>query len=307
MLSLPPLFPHDVCSAAHLILLTQLTNLPQPHALWYPSLSTNPQPAPTDSHTSDPNNPIAQPHPHHQQAHQQQNRPLNPQRTLLSTLRADESALQTRKANIRRFGAGWLRPPGVGKTLQGIADERAEREEVESARAREFALQEAQAAAEAEAMEGVVEGGGEEGMGERDLDDEVPEGEGDADADAGWMSEEEEGDGEEGVGLEEEGVEGGDLDDEVPEGEEGSYEHTDTEVEDSSSSEEEGGGGVVGRGLGGPRLATFNTRTGEVVRTSVGGGGVLASSVFGSSPVQMGGQRRGGIGGGGRGGGQREN
>lgn len=53
-----------------------------------------------------------------------------PTRTLLSVLRADEVTILTRKANIRRFGAGWLRPMGVGKTLQGMADEMAEREEV---------------------------------------------------------------------------------------------------------------------------------------------------------------------------------
>ena len=60
----------------------------------------------------------------------------NPQRTLLSILRADENLIAQRKQNIRRFGAGWLRPPGVAKTLQGMDDEKAEREEVESARAR---------------------------------------------------------------------------------------------------------------------------------------------------------------------------
>lgn len=48
-------------------------------------------------------------------------------------LRADENAIATRKANIRRFGAGWLRPPGIGKTLQGLEDERLEREEQEAA------------------------------------------------------------------------------------------------------------------------------------------------------------------------------
>ena len=42
-----------------------------------------------------------------------------------------------------------------------MADERAEREEVEIVRMREMAMQEAQAAAEAEAMEGVVVEAGE--------------------------------------------------------------------------------------------------------------------------------------------------
>lgn len=52
-----------------------------------------------------------------------------PMRTLLGVLRADEVTIMTRKANIRRFGASWLRPMGVPKTLQGIADEMVEREE----------------------------------------------------------------------------------------------------------------------------------------------------------------------------------
>jgi hypothetical protein len=47
-------------------------------------------------------------------------------------LRADENAIIARKLNIRRFGASWIKPPGVSKTLQGIDDERAEREEQEA-------------------------------------------------------------------------------------------------------------------------------------------------------------------------------
>ena len=54
-----------------------------------------------------------------------------PVRTALSILRADENIVAIRKQNIRRFGAGWLRPLGVGKTLQGMADENAEKEEQE--------------------------------------------------------------------------------------------------------------------------------------------------------------------------------
>lgn len=165
----------------------------------------------------------------------------------------------------------------MGKTLQGIADERVEREEVEAQRGREEERV-------GEGMEGIaVMGGGEGeevGIGERDLDGDVPDADGE---EGGWMSDEDEGE-EEGTLLEDEGVgdgdDGGDLDDEVPEAEEGSYEHTDTEVEDGSS-EDEG----VGRG---PRLVTFNTRTGEVVRTpgaGAGGGDVLGSSVYGNGSV----------------------
>ena len=171
-----------------------------------------------------------------------------------------------------------------------MADERAEREEQESAAQREFALAEAQAAAEAEAMEreqqGMAMGEGTEEL-ERDLDDDVP----DADEDDGlgdeWLDDEQEVD-EDGLLQEMEdegegdyGEEGGgrDLDDDVPEA--GSYQHTDTELEDESSDD--------------APLPTPAFR--EVGNT--GGGGVLGSSVFGSSPavrVPRGTRRSGGAG-----------
>ncbi|KAL8720565.1 MAG: hypothetical protein Q9225_002584 [Loekoesia sp. 1 TL-2023] len=233
---------------------------------------------------------------------------LPPEFQLLETLRDDELAIRNRKANIRRFGAGWLRPPGVSKTLQGMADERAEREEQELVAGREAAMLEAQAAAEEEeaaaaaaaaAELGITDAGGqpaeEAGM---NLDDEVPDA---GDIMGGWESSDEsetggdennvhvrdtgiQHDGEEisiaidadvgasftGAGEEGEGdydvpgmLEGGggrDLDDDVPEA--GSYQHTDTEVEDESSFEE-GGSFVVGGG----------------------GGGVLGRSVWGGSPI----------------------
>lgn len=73
-----------------------------------------------------------------------------------------------------------------------------------------------------------------------------------------------------------------DLDDDVPEA--GSYQHTDTEVEDDSSVDEPLGVGV------GDRRTTFETTQDAVERsvrmgTGGGGSGVLGSSVFGSSPV----------------------
>ncbi|KAK0508247.1 hypothetical protein JMJ35_009331 [Cladonia borealis] len=292
--SLPPLFPHD------------------PHTLWYPSLSTHPRPrSPSTSDT--PLNPHS---PTHQ--HRNINNPSqNPQRTLLSILRADENQIAQRKQNIRRFGAGWLRPPGVAKTLQGMDDEKAEREEVESARAREFALAEAQQAAEAANLGTLPPSDAAEPP--RDLDDSIP----DLDA-AAWsdadMTEDEEGLGEEEEG-EHEGVldptddagdvidfiadEGNvDLDELIPEADMvggGEYEHTDTEVEDVSSSDEEEvgvGGGQQGRR--GPVVGTFRQGVQGVVQR-VGG---LGSSVFGSSPVRESlggrGRRRSGRGRGGR-------
>lgn len=141
----------------------------------------------------------------------------------------------------------------MGKTLQGLADERVEREEVEAQR-EGMVMAEAQVQGiEEEEVGGMEEE--EEGEGERDLDGDVP----DAEEDGGWMSEDEEG------GMMEEG----DLDDEVLEAE--GYEHTDTEVEDSSGDE-----------VRGPRVGTFNRRTGEVVGMAGAGAGVLGSSVFGN-------------------------
>ncbi|CAF9922973.1 MAG: hypothetical protein ALECFALPRED_002277 [Alectoria fallacina] len=267
---------------------------PSPHTLWYPSLSA--AAAPPSPSQANPTDPHQNPHVHNHRPSTTTNNNNNPhaphQRTLLSTLRADEAAVFHRKAHIRRFGANWLRPPGVGKTLQGMADERAEREEGEIARAREFAAAEAQAQAEAEAeaAQGLpLRDGGE---GERDLDEEVPDAEADVDVDGegGWSDAEDEVEDLEGVersllgDLEEE--EGGgevDLDAEVPDAQEGSYEHTDTEVEDASSDIDEGG----------PVRGAFgNGRPATVLGTN---GGVLGSSVFGSSPVRQG-RRSGGRG-----------
>ncbi|KAL9601663.1 MAG: hypothetical protein Q9219_002383 [cf. Caloplaca sp. 3 TL-2023] len=230
--------------------------------------------------------------------------------TLLTNLRADELAVENRKAHIRRFGATWLRPPGVPKTLQGIADERAEREEQEMVAGREAAMLEAQAAAEEEEeaaaaaaaaaeMEaaGAVDQVGEDAM--MNLDDEVPDA---GDVMGGWESSDESVDnagnentgrggemrahdedisiaidpdagasfngvGEEGEGDYDapgmlEGDAGRDLDEDVPEA--GSYQHTDTEVEDESSFDE-GGSFVVGGA----------------------GHGVLGRSVWGGSPVRV--------------------
>ena len=171
-----------------------------------------------------------------------------------------------------------------------MADERAEREEQESAAQREFALAEAQAAAEAEALEreqqGQTMGEGEGGL-ERDLDDDVPDADEEDDMGDDWIDDEQELD-EDGLlpGLDDEGEgdygdDGGgrDLDEDVPEA--GSYQHTDTELEDESSDD--------------APLPTPAFR--EVGNTN--GGGVLGSSVFGSSPAMRveRGPRRSGVGG----------
>jgi hypothetical protein len=139
--------------------MNMLTSIPLPHHesahnLWYPYVSpltytytsvtssaqtshlsqgnssnnnsNNPSTHPTTASATQP--PIRQP-----SRLGSQTSPNGPQRTLLSVLRSDENAISQRRANIRRFGAGWLKPPGIGKTLQGIWDERIEREEAEAA------------------------------------------------------------------------------------------------------------------------------------------------------------------------------
>ncbi|KAL8682368.1 MAG: hypothetical protein Q9186_001558 [Xanthomendoza sp. 1 TL-2023] len=283
-----------------------------------PSLHPPSMPLPTTSHYNPP--PTARIPNTHPPNPNQPSHPQPPTSPHLTTLRHDELQIQTRKSNIRRFGAGWLRPPGLPKTLQGLADERAEREEQELNAQREQAMMDAQAAAEEEAegammVDGEGEMMGQEGEGEeemRDLDDEVPDAQtlmeeggeawesGDEDHDAEGddddgdeenSNQENEGlsrgidEGEEisiaidedvmglgrsfnGAGEEGEGDydvpgmlegEGRDLDGDVPEA--GSYQHTDTELEDESSAEE-GGSFVIGQGRG-----------------------VLGRSVWGGSPM----------------------
>ncbi|KAK2801097.1 hypothetical protein FQN50_007906 [Emmonsiellopsis sp. PD_5] len=139
----------------------------------------------------------------------------------LATLLLEERALRIRKQNIAAFGYSWIRPAGCAKTMLGVREEEAEREEGAAA-----------AAAEAEGVGldgdgdfgdggvmamGMGDGVGGE-MGERDLDDDIPDADGDADGE-GLVEEGEEGLDDEGeLEEDEEGLMGRDLDDDVPEG-----------------------------------------------------------------------------------------
>lgn len=187
---------------------------------------------------------------------------------LLASLNHDENTIEQRKLNVRRFGAGWIRPPGVAKTLQALKDEELEKEEQELMQRREQVMMDLaaaqQEAANAEQREQAeVE---EEGQEEHDLDDEVPE----AEASASEITDSDSSDEEGSVSADETAqedltvpfnedsfIEGSmleaevshmlemeeaemagvlqderDLDDDIPEA--GSYEHTDSELEDSS-------------------------------------------------------------------------
>ena len=193
-------------------------------------------------------------------------RSQNPTRSSLAILASDESAIQHRKAAIRNFGALWIRPPGVPKTLQAMTEEAAELAEAEEQMRQEQGLRDMAALQQVEeARQRAQEAGMQEDEvveeEERDLDAEVP----DADADDEGSEDGEEvtfnessiveGSGVEveaeryaaieeaeltgaaremeELGVEREVAMERDLDDSVPEA--GSYQHTDTEVEDSTS------------------------------------------------------------------------
>lgn len=120
----------------------------------------------------------------------------------------EERALRARKQNIASFGSSWIRPAGCAKTMLGMKEEEAEREEALAAAAAEMA------AAEGMMDEDMVPREGEEdeqGM-ERNLDDDIP----DAEEAEGLIEEGEEGLEEDDIGDEEEFMER-DLDDDIPE------------------------------------------------------------------------------------------
>lgn len=223
----------------------------------------------TEDHTDDPSasppNPSSQRHAssHHHHGHHH-GRPHH-QSALLAALTQDENTIEQRKLNVRRFGAGWIRPPGIAKTLQAIKDEELEKEEQELMQRREQVMLDLAAAqqdaANAEAREEGEQDQNDEA--ERDLDDDVPEAESELtiDSDSSDEEDEEEGENDNTVPFNEDSfIEGSmleaevshmlemeeaemagvlqderDLDDDVPEA--GEYEHTDSELEDSDDSD----------------------------------------------------------------------
>ncbi|KAK1912505.1 hypothetical protein P3342_010108 [Pyrenophora teres f. teres] len=175
--------------------------------------------------------------------------PHHNQNASLSALTADENTIAQRKINVCRFGAGWLRPPGVTKTLQQIRDEELEKEEQEMMQRREqvmldLAAAQQDAANEEERERGEREEEAGEGEAEVDLDDDVPEAQSnssESESESGSSSEKKKKEKREvrkaKRRMEEAEMAGvlqdeRDLDDDVPEA--GSYEHTDSELEDSS-------------------------------------------------------------------------
>lgn len=124
---------------------------------------------------------------HHRQQRQQRDeekRSLQA-RSPLALLAADEAAIAQRKAAIRNFGAYWIRPPGISKTLQSMIEEEVERREQEELERQERGLQDLQAQQELEeAQQRAAETAAEQEAGDitedRDLDEDVPEAEDDA-------------------------------------------------------------------------------------------------------------------------------
>ncbi|KAF2491747.1 hypothetical protein BU16DRAFT_542843 [Lophium mytilinum] len=303
MLSLPLITPRDDSTLWPSHPTSRLSSLDSPV-----SSSTDPNNAPPPHHQQQ-----RRPHSHHTHA--------GSTRSTLASLAADENSILQRKQNVRRFGAGWIRPPGVPKTYQATMDEAAEREEQEILARREQALADMAALQEAEELAAQREAGEEEGDGdeeERDLDDEVPEAEAEDSDEVQSTSEMGSEDGleqteaemtfnedsfiegsmvqadvEQMLEMEEADMAGvlqdeRDLDDDVPEA--GSYQHTDTELEDESSEMEEmsfeGRRSGINRPQSGRRLGA---RSGAAARTSMfsedGSSMMGGSSFVGSSPA----------------------
>jgi hypothetical protein len=104
---------------------------------------------------------------------------------LLQQVMRDEVAIQQRKSNVKRFGATWIRPPGVVKTLQVKLEEEQEKKEAAEQARREAMMQDLLSAQEeaARRAEQEAQGGEEVDEMERDLDAEVPEAADDEDED----------------------------------------------------------------------------------------------------------------------------
>ncbi|KAJ5169069.1 uncharacterized protein N7482_004663 [Penicillium canariense] len=137
----------------------------------------------------------------------------------LAALQMEERTLRARKQNIASFGSSWIRPAGCAKTMLGMKEEEAEREEALAAAAAEMGAVDTEGLMDDDM--GMTQGEGEEegeGM-ERDLDDEIP------DAEEGLVEEGEEGLAEDGLD-DEEGFMERDLDDDIPEGYEESGEES---------------------------------------------------------------------------------
>ncbi|KAH6999785.1 Apc15p protein-domain-containing protein [Ilyonectria destructans] len=139
------------------------------HSLWYRS-SRSPltPPGPVDNHHH------GDPHSHHHGSNHSRQRGHALERSALARLAADEQYMQRRRLNVQNYGSGWLRPPGVPKTLHQLREEKREQEEHQEAMRREQLAQElAEAEAEANPENGMMDDVQLDGA--QDLDDEIPD------------------------------------------------------------------------------------------------------------------------------------
>ncbi|KAM0559481.1 hypothetical protein ACHAPJ_004511 [Fusarium lateritium] len=140
------------------------------HSLWYrSSRSPYTPPGPLDDFGGDSHN--------HQQQHganQARQRTKLIERSALARLAADEQYMQRRRLNVQNYGSGWLKPPGVPKTLHQMREEKREQEEHQEAMRREQLAQEL-AEAETEGMPGEGTMDDVQLDGAQDLDDEIPD------------------------------------------------------------------------------------------------------------------------------------
>lgn len=156
----------------------------------------------------------------------------------LAALILEERALRLRKQNIASFGYSWIRPAGCAKTMQGVRDEEAEREEGAVSGGLDGDIG-ADFAGEGELNETMGQGvpGPTDGLTsdtfERDLDDDIPEAEGEGLVEEGDEGLEDEADVEErNDDDDDDGLLDRDLDDDIPEGFGGEDEDEDDAFDD---------------------------------------------------------------------------
>ncbi|KAK0387988.1 hypothetical protein NLU13_4232 [Sarocladium strictum] len=146
------------------------------HSLWYIS-TRNPGPPPGLFESLNAEANINGQHGAHTRQQQRDHHKLL-ERTALARLGADEVYMHRRRLNIQNFGSGWLKPPGIPKTLHQLREEKREQEEHQEALRREQ-LQQELAEAEAGGMPGDEDGTMDDVQldGAQDLDDMIPEAE----------------------------------------------------------------------------------------------------------------------------------
>ncbi|KAK7427560.1 hypothetical protein QQZ08_006003 [Neonectria magnoliae] len=174
------------------------------HSLWYRSSRSPLTPAgPLDPHQHQ------DPHAQHHASNQSRQRGHALERSVLARLAADEQYMQRRRLNVQNYGSGWLKPPGVPKTLHQMREEKREQEEHQEAMRREQLAQElAEAEAEANPEEGMMDDVQLDGA--QDLDDEIP----DADDEFGLHDDDDEDEDEEELEEEDDEAEAGEEADE---------------------------------------------------------------------------------------------